>query len=585
MTRHPDMTPAQYHAISSTTFSQMMALMHGSHPTPQEAAARPASIRPFSLAAATPPARPFGYICDVQSEVLPESPQTVAALKALGLAMAMETSAIGAGFASINPTGYTYWGQFLDHDLTAATDRTPRFELAKDDIKPFDRNTVIGLLDNERTPAFDLDSVYGHPEGPFQADLPRVVAFYDPADRAKFRIGDLDPELPEGAVIPEPGLGLDRDLPRNIGQAVDPNLPASSAVIGDGRNDENLIIAQFHLTFLKFHNAVVNALRAENAAADPLEIFRLARRETILHHQWLVVNDFLVTLLDRATVDGLLASPPHPFFAQGGGKIMSVEFSTAAYRFGHSMVSSIYDFNINFGTGGMFQQQATFEDIFVFTGRGATIDPRMADKLPAIWVIEWERFFFDRATQTSEMRFARKIDPHLALPLANMINERLIPQRPEDADAIAEAAAQNVSVQAFNQLMVHLAQRNLLRGYLFSLPTGQAAARAFNVPALTQEQLTAGLSADFVSILTTAGFLDSTPLWFYILQESAVLKSGDGLGPVGGEIVGQTFISLLKRDADSYINTSWTPDQGIVRRSGRAFDSIMDFQRFSGVRQ
>jgi len=73
---------------------------------------------------------------------------------------------------------------------------------------------------------------------------------------------------------------------------------------------------------------------------------------------------------------------------------------------------------------------------------------------------------------------------------------------------------------------------------------------------MTAAQLTAGLPASEVTVLNSGGgvLLSKTPLWYYVLREAAVLGSGNQLGPVGGRIVAEKFIRMLKRDASSYLN-------------------------------
>jgi hypothetical protein len=75
---------------------------------------------------------------------------------------------------------------------------------------------------------------------------------------------------------------------------------------------------------------------------------------------------------------------------------------------------------------------------------------------------------------------------------------------------------------------------------------------------MTTAQLTSMLPANEVTILNSSGglLLSKTPLWYYVLREAAVLGNGNQLGPVGGRIVAETFIRMLKRDATSYLNLS-----------------------------
>src|SRR5216117_2954418 len=160
------------------------------------------------------------------------------------------------------PAGFTYFGQFVDHDLTF----DPTSQLERD-------NDPNGLVDF-RTPRFDLDSVYGR--GP--DDEPFM---YEP-DGRHFQLGD---PMTQGGV-----RAGTFDLPRFRGRAL----------IGDKRNDENVIISQLHGIFLRFHNAVA----ALNPAAGFAEVQRLVR----WHYQWVVLHDFLPRVVGMRTLHAVL---PH----------------------------------------------------------------------------------------------------------------------------------------------------------------------------------------------------------------------------------------------------------------------------------
>src|SRR6185503_652441 len=118
------------------------------------------------------------------------------------------------------------------------------------------------------------------------------------------------------------------DVPRMAG--------TNTAVIGDPRNDENLIIVQFQHAMLRFHNAVVDMLVAIGFAGD---IFGEAKRIVTHHYQWAVVHDFLERICGTAAVTAALASVSP---AVGSPFRMPVEFAVAAYRFGHSMIRDNY---------------------------------------------------------------------------------------------------------------------------------------------------------------------------------------------------------------------------------------------------
>jgi hypothetical protein len=458
------------------------------------------------------------------------------------------------------PPIYTYWGQFIDHDITANTDRTSETsDITRPDLAPVHPKTVTDNLRNLRMPQLDLDSLYG--DGPtFDPAHPTTAAaFYD---GIKFRLGTVA-EADDGSIpgdhVPPLGDGA-RDLPRGAD---------TKALIGDARNDENLIVAQLHLAFLRFHNAVVDWVEANEPGAyrsDEVIFFR-ARQLVRWHYQWLVVHDFLKTLTVPGMVDQILLGGNELYAPRDEGAYMPLEFSVASYRFGHSMVRGAYDYNRNFGRPGLVIPTAPFGLIFLFTGQAPTPFGGATDTLPFNWVIEWDRFV-DHGSPLSD-RFARKIDTRLAPPLTQMVNQLGTP--PE--------------LPPISEILQHLAMRNLLRGYSLAIPTGQAVATALGVPPLTPAELQQGNSAGLNTALVAGGFLDATPLWFYVLKEAEVRANGNALGPVGSRIVAETLIGQIRADDGSYLNQpgGWSPAEGVTQADGSLVVTISDLLRVGGV--
>ena len=497
----------------------------------------------------------------------------IAKLKNLGDAMIdAETPRDAEEDNSNIPPVYTYWGQFVDHDITANTDRTSedlQTDITKDDFTPLSPDFVIDKLKNLRRPTFDLDSVYGDgptldPEDPTEAK-----DFYQEDDLVKLKVGrnaeqDSNGNPTPGAKIP-PEDDLMRDLPRHN----------RMAVIGDSRNDENLIVSQFHTAFLRFHNAVVDWVRANEPenVNDNQTLFDRVQNLVRWHYQWLVVNDFLKTLTVNGTVDRILKDGLKFYDLRNGNLFMPLEFSVAAYRFGHSMIRAAYDYNRNFTDRPGALTDATFELLFSFTGRGNLGErppgPGRNETLPFNWIIEWDRFVNKNSARQRQRRSARKIDTHIAPPLATMINE-----------------GEGEEPSPIKELLKHLAKRNLLRGYLLSIPTGQSLAEQLGIKKLTADELKQGNSPEMNEALEP--FLEKTPAWYYILKESEVSAKGDSLGDVGSRIIAETFIGLMMNDPLSYLNERennyiWSPSKGVKLPDGGEICTIGNFLKFAGV--
>ena len=455
------------------------------------------------------------------------------------------------------PAVFTYLGQFIDHDMTAGTNTDDVIESLRIDaatIIPNDRQLVQSGLRNMRKGSLQLDSVYG--DGPFSSpeNTKLQAAMRDPANPSKMLLGELvrlngAPPRTERIAPSDDNLF---DLPR-VGSIVGPGKPFAveaelplllqaapgdtsgkwkrRAFIGDSRNDENLIVAQTHLAFLRLHNSFVDR------GLD----FIKARQATVFHYQWLVVNSYLLEVCDPATLSSVVANkaPLYTAFLDRvkpnlalGVLPVPIQFSAAAFRFGHSMVRGVYDYNVNF-------KDATLTQLFQFTGGGSNPVGGAGfdlEALPDNWPIDWVRFL-DRTPG----RRARPIDTGLAGSLGDMVNE---------------------TTGVFKQL----AERNLRRGHVMNLPSAQNVIASLTnlgfepTAVLTSAQLTAGVTG---IALQTGGFVDETPLWFYVLKEAEVLGKGR-LGPVGSRLVAETIYGLIVHDPDSYLNrmgTSWHPVQ------------------------
>jgi len=424
------------------------------------------------------------------------------------------------------PAGYTYFGQFIDHDLTL--DTTSSFA------------APTAAASNLRTPALDLDCVYG--AGP--QDQPYMY--------------DVD-----GATLLLPPGG--QDLMRQ------PTGPTGRAVIGDKRNDENSIVCQIQLAMIKFHNAVVTKIKA---SGDTDNLFERARKEVTWTYQRVVLQDYLLRIVNTHTYDfftqrhAALGEGAYDLYSKDLRTNLPKEFVGAAYRFGHSMVRRGYRLNTE-----------TKKVIFV-KDSDTTADSLVGfQPLPTNHVIDdWGRFFTPsfaipvkngpeavKDNPAVRLQWAYKIDPSLVEPLA----------------ALPPSVAGGASLAALN----------LKRGNLpsYALATGQTfAAKLHEKPLGADELMVRAEGANgftFKSIgAADARFLTETPLWFYILAEAQVpilnywrevgqrdLNDDDfvsgpcsvsQLGPVGGRILMEVFNGIVDADERSFRNAApadWVP--------------------------
>jgi hypothetical protein len=444
---------------------------------------------------------------------LPPLTASDAQLQALADAMKDANPSDPGGDSNI-PSGFTYLGQFVDHDITL--DLTSIAEKQEDPL----------ATTNFRTPRLDLDNVYGlGPDG-----SPQLYA-RDPANITqpgpKLLIGKTGTTSQVAGVFPN-------DLPRS---------PEGRALIGDHRNDENLLVAQTQLAFLKFHNKVVDRLASGPNPPAPGQLFAEARKQVTWHYQWMVLHDWV----ERITETGIVAKILHEgrkFYRFHKVPYMPVEFSAAAYRLGHSMVREAYSHNHVFTVGGVVPARLGLEFAFsglsgiILGGIAATTPntpglPPNVETLPSNWIIDWSRFheFNPPIPPTPNFHFnrTRKIDPFVVPQLHDL---------PGGGGS--------------------LPFRNLRRGVMLGLPSGQDVATFMRLPVLTPEEIASGTDG---AVAKAQGLDKATPLWYYILKEAQLKGGSQRLGPVGARIVAEVFVGLVAGDVTSYlgVDPKWTP--------------------------
>ena len=505
------------------------------------------------------------------------------------------------------PAGYTYFGQFVDHDLTF--DNTSSLNPA--DMNPVDDQVTSRMPTNLRTPRFDLDSLYG--------DGPDAMPYLYKSDGASllFKNGDTD----------QTGLaGLNTD------QAAQDLLrsPNGRAIIGDKRNDENVLVGQIQLLFVRYHNAVVQALHDADDALTGTDLFEKARDEVRWTYQTLVLEDFLPRIVREEVWQDLsaAASPDdrgamYVLYTDDKRENLPREFVVAAYRYGHSGVRQGYRVN-----------RETSLDIFAGSEDPANTPTLLGFKpLPAALAIDdFGRFFpadgpglpvgqpprvagADDPVPDPRLQYAYKLDTNIVDPLG-ALPLNILPTS-DTKGGILEEISETISpaelpptvpvppVSPTPPTRPSLALLNLLRGNIYGVQGGQEIACAIQAKGLTgavplsPQQLVVrqftekkkdetGEVVNFYKFVPIAPELqEDTPLWFYILAEAqapivadpqfgvnqefseTLLLNGVGartqLGWVAGRIISEVFYGLLDSDPESVVNAApagWQPMLG-----------------------
>lgn len=383
------------------------------------------------------------------------------------------------------PVGYTFLGQFIDHDITF------------DPVSQLSQLLIGTEFTNFRTPGLDLDSMYA--AGP--SATPYLYQ-QTSGNYGKFLIG----ESSEPRINHWHRQTHFADLPRN-----DENV----ALIGDPRNDENLIISQLHLAFLQFHNQMIDLLAAAGIPTD--DLFDVAQAHVRFYYHKLIVDDFLSRLIEPTLLAHIQMHGPHYYDLSVKDAYMPLEFSVAAYRYGHSQVRGKYKFNDN-----------KVGPLFMF---GASDMSK-----PTTYVL-WKHFFNTNSTVTPVM--ARKIDLRLPSILLDL------PFFPP------------------TELVRSLPARNLMRGRVYDLPSGQTIATDMVANGLMAAAQVLPVAADVIA----AGFTE-TPLWYYVLEEARLFGNGNRLGPVGGRIVAEVLLGLISDTQSRLLPPGFTPHVDLNNAAG-----------------
>jgi Animal haem peroxidase len=473
------------------------------------------------------------------------------------------------------PAGFTYLGQFVDHDLTkdVTADRLGQ------DV------TVDELLQG-RSPALDLDSLYGR--GP-----EKDPQFYA-ADGLHLKTGKTS-TVPAGAPGGDkPFAQMERegfDLPRvNVG-----STPAERrlANIPDQRNDENLAVAQTHLAFIRFHNRVVDQLAGQTPSAL---LFTAVRDTVVKHYQWMLRTDFLPRIVDPGIVADVFThgrkffevaagyAEPGWYPAYGDHRVepgdrptMPIEFSVAAYRLGHSMVRDAYNWNSVFNNGEI---PATLLLLFAFSGTSGIFAPARsaadlsdpnagATQLPGSWVADFRRLYdFTEAGRDDlkllpeDFNVAKRIDTLLVNPLREL--------------PLGSFGGKGDAVRATGREL-NLAFRNLTRAGMVRLCSGQQLAEDFGLQPLDASQIitgNGGASLDGLADDQQGSIGRSTPLWFYVLREAEL--NGGRLTGVGGRVVAEVFHRAMEGSRASIVRDPvWRPTLGPDANTFRMVDLLL----------
>lgn len=173
--------------------------------------------------------------------------------------------------------------------------------------------------------------------------------------------------------------------------------------------------------------------------------------------------------------------------------------------------------------------------------RSPTAPPRVTSCGP--------RYRTSRSERRQVLRPQEKADQQRAEDAQRRVDENAEGHAVQDGVRSAEAGVPlPEQVTGTVDAVAHrsLAVRDLLRGETTGLPSGESVAQHIGAPPVTAGE---------------GSWPHGTPLWIYVLDEARHHGGGDRLGEVGGRIVAEVLIGLLRADPASYLNgePGWRP--------------------------
>lgn len=403
------------------------------------------------------------------------------------------------------PLAFAFLGQFIDHDLTL------------EPVSRLDQRLDPEALTNFRTPALDLDSVYGS-----NPDVARHL--YDTYGNNQTPVTEAGPDTSHHT-LPYKLLTEDKD------QSIDlPRNRQGTAIIGDPRNDENIFISQLHRRFIGFHNEVADylAYHKPDLKNNHKALYETARKEVTLHYHWIILHEFLPLIIGKQLTREILKE--RLFYRPEHRPFIPIEFAGAAYRFGHTLIRDTYHLN------DRKRNRSLFEVPFF----GLVPKDFFAVGIPRSFNLDWS-FFIEYPLHYSgnaHLQYCRAIDSKVTMPLFEL------PFIHPDQDP-----------------PVSLPERNMRRAKTLGLPSGQEMARQIRSKDSKARVYT---NEDFN--IRIDGLEDQLPLWFYILREGEEESRGKHLGRTGGRIVGETLVGIIELTQQTLFNcdelAKWEPSFG-----------------------
>jgi len=255
---------------------------------------------------------------------------------------------------------------------------------------------------------------------------------------------------------------------------------------GDIRANENLELTAIHTLFVREHNTLAAALAAANPRLTDEQLYQRARRLVIAEVQAITYGEFLPALL------GPNALRPYNGYNPDVNAGIATEFSTAAFRIGHTLINDDVEFLDNDGE-------------------------EVRDGLPL------SHAFFNPAPL--EETGPDPLLKYLATDVAQEVDTQLV-------DGLRDFLFGPPGAGGLD-----LASLNIQRGRDHGLPDYNTARVAYGLPAVTSIAQVTSDPALQAKLLGLYGTVDAMDLWVAGLAEDHL----------AGSSVGRTFQTIIAR--------------------------------------
>jgi hypothetical protein len=449
---------------------------------------------------------------------------------------------------SLSDFGYAF-GQFIDHDLDLTpTNPEETLQILADPNDPshmgnqtfdrsvFDPSTGTGTSNprqqiNAVTSYLDLSNVYGSTQE--VADALRTSS----GGRLKTSPGNM---LPYDNLTHFTQAQINALNMANDAQAV----PESSLfAAGDVRANENVELTALQTLFVRNHNLIAGELQREHPDWSDETLYQEARKINIAEYQEIIYTQYLPDLL------GPGARPAYTGYNPDVNPSIATEFSTVAFRFGHSLLS-----------GEIERQGNDGQDVLPNDPAGASIS--LATD------------FFD----PNVLNPSGAVDPltgHISTDIDSILKG--------DAGGVAQADDLMVIGDVRDLLFANgglrdngqdLIARDIERARDDGIGTYNQVREAYGLPPVTSFAQITGNATVQQELQKAYGTVANIDPFEGGLAEDHV--PGSDLGPLFTTIIADQFNRLRAGDRFFYLNESWSPDELRIFQQGDTLGKIIE---------